>query len=74
MSGLRDYSVVYFGTDWFAENRTSSHHIARRLGKIVPVLYIETPGSRSPQSSVRDVRKLWRKLARVMPRIFEAFD
>jgi len=35
MSGLLDYSVVYFGNDWFAENRTSSHHIARRLGKMV---------------------------------------
>ena len=66
MSGLRDYSVVYFGNDWFAENRTSSHHIARRLGKIVPVLYIETPGSRAPQKSARDVRKLWRKLARAL--------
>ena len=66
MSGLRDYAVVYFGNDWFAENRTSSHHIARRLGKIVPVLYIETPGSRSPQKSARDLRKLWRKLARAL--------
>ena len=66
MSSLRDYSVVYFGNDWFAENRTSSHHIARRLGKMVPVLYIETPGSRSPQKSARDVRKLWRKLARAL--------
>ena len=63
MSGLRDYCVVYFGNDWFAENRTSSHHIARRLGKMVPVLYIETPGSRSPQGSARDLRKLWKKLA-----------
>ena len=66
MSGLRDLSVVYFGNDWFAENRTSSHHIARRLGNLVPVLYIETPGSRSPQTSARDVRKLWRKLARAL--------
>jgi glycosyltransferase involved in cell wall biosynthesis len=66
MSGLRDYSVVYFGNDWFAENRTSSHHIARRLAKMAPVLYIETPGSRSPQKSARDVRKLWRKLARAL--------
>jgi glycosyltransferase involved in cell wall biosynthesis len=66
MSGLRDYSVVYFGNDWFAENRTSSHHIARRLQKLVPVLYIETPGSRSPQSSARDLRKLWSKLARAI--------
>jgi glycosyltransferase involved in cell wall biosynthesis len=66
MSGLRDCSVVYFGNDWFAENRTSSHHIARRLGNLVPVLYIETPGSRSPQKSARDVRKIWRKLARAL--------
>jgi glycosyltransferase involved in cell wall biosynthesis len=66
MAGLSDYSVVYFGNDWFAENRTSSHHIARRLGTLVPVLYIETPGSRSPQTSARDVRKLWKKLRRAM--------
>ena len=66
MSGLRDYSVVYFGNDWFAENRTSSHHIARRLGKMVPVLYVETPGSRAPGKNPRDVRKLWRKLSRAL--------
>ena len=65
MAGLRDFSVVYFGNDWSAENRTSSHHIARRLAGLVPVLYIETPGSRAPQSSARDLRKLWRKLARM---------
>jgi glycosyltransferase involved in cell wall biosynthesis len=59
---LRDYCVIYFGNDWFAENRTSSHHIARRLAAVVPVLYIEMPGSRAPQSNVRDLRKLWRKL------------
>lgn len=66
MSGLRDFSVIYFGNDWFAENRTSSHHIARRLGTVAPVLYVEVPGSRSPQKSARDFRKLWRKLARAM--------
>jgi len=65
MAGLRDCSVVYFGNDWSAENRTSSHHIARRLAGLVPVLYIETPGSRAPQSSARDFRKLWRKLFRM---------
>jgi glycosyltransferase involved in cell wall biosynthesis len=66
MSGLRDFPVVYFGNDWFAENRTSSHHIARRLGTVTRVLYIEAPGSRAPQKSARDLRKLWRKLARAM--------
>jgi glycosyltransferase involved in cell wall biosynthesis len=60
---LTEYGVVYFGNDWFAENRTSSHHIARRLAEIVPVLYIETPGIRAPQTTARDFRKLWRKLA-----------
>jgi glycosyltransferase involved in cell wall biosynthesis len=65
MAGLRDCSVVYFGNDWSAENRTSSHHIARRLAGLVPVLYIETPGSRAPASSARDFRKLWRKLFRM---------
>ncbi len=55
--------MIYFGNDWFAENRTSSHHIARRLATVVPLLYIETPGIRRPQATARDFRKLWRKLA-----------
>jgi glycosyltransferase involved in cell wall biosynthesis len=59
---LRDFGVVYFGNDWFAENRTSSHHIARRLAEIVPVLYVETPGIRAPRATGRDVRKIVRKL------------
>jgi hypothetical protein len=28
---LEGHSVVYFGNDWYAENRTSSHHVAARL-------------------------------------------
>ena len=59
---ISDFCVIYFGNDWFAENRTSSHHIARRLSALVPVLYVEMPGSRAPQSSGRDLRKLWRKI------------
>jgi glycosyltransferase involved in cell wall biosynthesis len=60
---LREYGVVYFGNDWFAENRTSSHHIARRLANMVPVLYVETPGIRAPQATGRDLRKIWKKLS-----------
>src|SRR5437899_8602403 len=59
---LRKCCVIYFGNDWFAENRTSSHHIARRLSRVIPMLYVETPGIRAPQATARDVRKLWRKL------------
>jgi glycosyltransferase involved in cell wall biosynthesis len=54
--------IVYFGNDWFAENRTSSHHIAKRLGDRYPLLYIESPGMRAPKASVRDIKKLWAKL------------
>jgi glycosyltransferase involved in cell wall biosynthesis len=54
-------AIVYFGNDWSAENRTSSHHIARRLAEHAPLLYVEVPGLRAPNTSGRDVRKLWRK-------------
>jgi len=55
-------SIVYFGNDWFAENRTSSHHIARRLAKRFPLLYVESPGLRAPKANARDLRKVWQKL------------
>jgi glycosyltransferase involved in cell wall biosynthesis len=53
---------IYFGNDWFAENRTSSHHIAKRLGANFPMLYVEVPGLRAPKANARDLRKLFRKL------------
>ena len=56
------FPILYFGNDWFAENRTSSHHVAERLGKQHPLLYIETPGVRAPQATGRDFKKLFRKL------------
>lgn len=56
------FPILYFGNDWFAENRTSSHHVAERLGKQHPVLYIDTPGVRAPQATGRDFKKLFRKL------------
>lgn len=55
-------SIVYFGNDWFAENRTSSHHMAERLCRRLPMLYVECPGIRAPQATARDWRKIWRKL------------
>ncbi len=53
---------IYFGNDWFAENRTSSHHIAKRLGAEFQMLYVEVPGLRAPKANVRDLRKLLKKL------------
>ncbi len=54
--------MVYFGNDWNAENRTSSHHIAIRLAQRMPVLYVDSPGMRAPTTSGRDLKRAWRKL------------
>jgi glycosyltransferase involved in cell wall biosynthesis len=66
-------SIVYFGNDWFAENRTSSHHIARRLARKHRILYIDSPGFRAPQATARDLRKIYQKLktAFLLPRQVE---
>lgn len=53
--------VVYFGNDWSAENRTSSHHVARWLAQRVTVIYFESPGLRAPKGSSRDIQKSLRK-------------
>jgi glycosyltransferase involved in cell wall biosynthesis len=55
--------VLYFGNDWSADNRTSSHHIATRLGSQCRLIYVECPGLRAPAGSKRDVGKIVRKLA-----------
>ena len=57
-----DRAIVYFGNDWDAENRTSSHQIALQLSKLAEVVYIECPGLRRPSATARDVRKLFSKL------------
>lgn len=60
---LDGLGVVYFGNDWKAENRTSSHHVATRLAQVMPVLYVDSPGMRAPSASGRDLRRGVRKLA-----------
>ncbi|ANB17170.1 glycosyltransferase [Dokdonella koreensis] len=61
-AALAGRGVVYFGNDWHAENRTSSHHVASRLARAMPVLYVSSPGMRAPQASGRDLRRALRKL------------
>lgn len=59
-------AILYFGNDWFAENRTSSHQIARFLAKRYKVYYVECPGLRAPKGSGRDLLKIWRKVRRFL--------
>ena len=58
--------VLYFGNDWDAENRTSSHQIAGQLARANKVVYIECPGVRTPSGSSRDIMKIARKLWRFL--------
>ncbi len=63
---MKPPAIVYFGNDWFAENRTSSHHVARWLAQRHRVLYIECPGLRAPKGSGRDLHKLRSKIVRFL--------
>ena len=63
---LQGLGVVYFGNDWQAENRTSSHHVAAQLARRMPLLYVDSPGMRAPTASARDLRKAVRKLAAML--------
>jgi glycosyltransferase involved in cell wall biosynthesis len=55
-------TILYFGNDWAAENRTSSHHVARWLAARYRVIYVECPGLRAPKGNGRDLRKLASKV------------
>ena len=59
-------TILYFSNDWAAENRTSSHHIARWLARRNRVYYLECPGLRAPTGSVRDLRKIVVKVVRFL--------
>lgn len=65
---LQGMGIVYFGNDWHAENRTSSHHIAERLARHLPVLYVDSPGIRPPKASGRDFKRGIRKVVAALRR------
>lgn len=67
-TSLDGMGIVYFGNEWFAENRTSSHHMARRLAQHAMLLYVDSPGMRAPTTSGRDLRRIWAKLTQAMRR------
>jgi glycosyltransferase involved in cell wall biosynthesis len=58
----KSLTILYFGNHWFAENRTSSHQIARQLAKHHRVHYFQCPGLRAPGGSRRDLKKILTKI------------
>ncbi len=61
-----DTAVLFFGNDWTAENRTSSHQLARQLARRFRLFYVECPGWRAPRGSGRDLKKVFVKLWRFL--------
>jgi glycosyltransferase involved in cell wall biosynthesis len=63
---MNEFDIVFFGNDWFGENKTSSHHIAQRLARSHKVLYVECPGLRMPKSNIRDFKKIAAKIEKII--------
>jgi len=63
---IQGKDIVYFSNDWDADNRTSSHHIARQIARNNRLLYVESSGLRSPNASARDVKKIFRKICKAL--------
>jgi len=61
---LRNEEIIYVGNDWRADNRTSSHQIARVLSTQNRLLYVEAAGQRAPKASRRDFGKIITKLGK----------
>lgn len=65
---LRGLAILYFGNGWRSENRTSSHHVAMQLSAQLPVLYVDSPGMRTPSATRRDIGKLIRTVTSALSR------
>ena len=65
--------IVCFAKDW-DDHPTSNTHVMRRLAERSPVLWVSSIGMRRPRTTVRDGRRIVRKLARALggPRHVEA--
>lgn len=52
------WDIIYVGNEYGADNRTSSHHIAKRLAANHNLLYIEASGLRKPRATGSDFNKI----------------
>lgn len=59
---LCNHDIIYFSNDWHADNRTSSHHIAKQLCRFNRMLYVEASGLRVPRADPHDIKRIIRKI------------
>ena len=51
-----------FTDDWSETQKTSKYHLAIRLARGAPVLYVNSIGLRSVRATRNDVNRMWSKL------------
>lgn len=71
---LAGQDIIYITSDWFRENKTSTHHIAEELAKHNRLLYVEAAGMRAPQASKRDLGKILSKLKKFFAKPTRVLD
>lgn len=64
-------TIIYFGNEWGADNRTSSHHIASRLIRDFNVIYVECPGLRTPDLNRHDITRMFKKIFQIFKKTRE---
>ena len=58
---LEGNDIICFANDWDGDP-LSKKHIALRLARENRVLWVNSTGTRNPTASVRDLRRVWKKL------------
>ena len=59
---LTNQDIIYCSNDWHADNRTSAHHIVRKLYQNNRVLYVEASGLRAPNATSHDLKRIVKKV------------
>ena len=64
---IENYTILCFGSaDWDNPYRTNQHHIMERLAQKNTVLYIESPGLRTPAIQKKDLLRIVRRLYKTL--------
>jgi glycosyltransferase involved in cell wall biosynthesis len=58
---IQGNDIICFSNDWDGDP-LSKKHIALRLARKNRVLWVNSTGNRNPTASVRDLRRIWKKL------------
>lgn len=61
----KKWDIIYIGNEYGSDNRTSSHHIAKRLAENHNLLYVEASGLRKPRATGSDLKKIITRIKKI---------